>query len=199
MFVGSKVKRSPLVGAAEYAQRYSVTTDGRVISERSGRVLSPSRVSQTRRYAAVLLSLNGRQKLFYVHRLVAMAFLPNPQGLPCVRHIDGDLTNNDVTNLEWCSYSESAKRVTKTVPRASRQQPARDARPERPHIPSPTKEFPTFLLPDAPLKVQAYAKARASGMTYQAIADEFGVSRQSVYQALHRAFSRKVPTKASNA
>ena len=176
------VKKVPLVGAEEYSAYYSVTTDGRVISERRGIALSPSKVSQTREYQAVLLCANGRRKLFYVHRLVAQAFLPNPEKLPCVRHLDGNYTNNDVSNLAWCSYSEIATD-------SKRKSPWEVAPHSAVVSTAPThKEFYQLLAPTLPYKVEAYLKARTEGMSYQAIADQFGVTRQAVYQALRRAF-----------
>lgn len=54
-------------------------------------------------YLRVGLSKNKKQKHFIVHRLVAQAFIPNPNNLPQVNHIDGDKTNNHVNNLEWSS------------------------------------------------------------------------------------------------
>lgn len=57
-------------------------------------------------YLFVSLSTGGKKcvrKL--VHRLVAEAFLPNPDNLPCVNHKDESRTNNHVDNLEWCDYS----------------------------------------------------------------------------------------------
>lgn len=54
-------------------------------------------------YQYVQLYKNNKRKKEYVHRLVAMAFLPNPDNLPQVNHIDEDKANNFLDNLEWCS------------------------------------------------------------------------------------------------
>ena len=55
-------------------------------------------------YRGVNLSCNGRVRRFLVHRLVAQAFIPNPDNLPCVNHKDENPRNNCVDNLEWCTY-----------------------------------------------------------------------------------------------
>lgn len=54
-------------------------------------------------YVRVGLSKNGKQNHYKIHRLVAQAFLPNPKNLPQVNHKDENKTNNNVTNLEWCT------------------------------------------------------------------------------------------------
>lgn len=60
-------------------------------------------------YVKVRINYGDVIKHSFVHRLVALAFIPNPNDLPQVNHIDGDKTNNAVTNLEWCTEKENQK------------------------------------------------------------------------------------------
>lgn len=57
-------------------------------------------------YRIVRLCKNGNVKRYMVHRLVAQAFIPNPENKPSVNHIDGVPNNNMLSNLEWATYSE---------------------------------------------------------------------------------------------
>lgn len=70
------------------------------ISHYKGRVLIQGR--RNKGYLGVILTKNSKQKSYAVHRLVAQAFIPNPNNLPQVNHKDEDKTNNCVENLEWC-------------------------------------------------------------------------------------------------
>lgn len=64
----------------------------------------------TNGYSSVTIRyLNGIRKVHYVHRLVAMVFLPNPDNLPVVNHKDLNKQNNAVSNLEWVSYKDNTK------------------------------------------------------------------------------------------
>lgn len=65
-----------------------------------GRVLKPGR--HRKGYLLVVLNKDGVMKTCKVHRLVAIAFIPNPDGLPQVNHKDENKHNNRVENLEWC-------------------------------------------------------------------------------------------------
>lgn len=71
-----------------------------------GKILNPT-LKKTG-YYYVSLSKNNVRPKFDVHRLVAMAFLDNPNNYPCVNHIDGVKTNNNVSNLEWCTFSQNS-------------------------------------------------------------------------------------------
>lgn len=82
-----------------------------------GQILKP----QTKRlgYLKVDLYKDGQQKSFFIHRLVATAFIPNPDNLPTVNHKDENPSNNMVENLEWCdnsyniNYGTAMKRAAK--------------------------------------------------------------------------------------
>lgn len=68
-------------------------------------------------YRQVLLTSNGRPRNFKIHKLVATAFIPNPNGYKELNHIDEDKTNNHVDNLEWCTREYNinyGKRTEKT-------------------------------------------------------------------------------------
>ena len=83
-----------------YEGLYQVSNLGRVKSLRNNIILSQSITRNG--YKNVILYTNNIRKLYLVHRLVATAFIPNPDNLPQVNHKDENKTNNRVDNLEWC-------------------------------------------------------------------------------------------------
>ena len=81
----------------------NVRINGR-LDNRHGKKLKPSIDKDG--YEKVVLTKNGVRKTYLVHRLVATAFLPNPDNKATVNHIDGNKRNNNVNNLEWATYRE---------------------------------------------------------------------------------------------
>lgn len=82
------------------APNYEVSNLGRV-RNRKGLILRPSTAHG---YYHVILMNNKKRICRTVHRLVAEAFIPNPNNYPCINHKDECRTNNTVDNLEWCTY-----------------------------------------------------------------------------------------------
>lgn len=66
-------------------------------------------------YISVTLSEYGIRKGFFIHNLLAKAFISNPNNLPCVNHIDENPSNNKLNNLEWVTYSQNAKHSIKRI------------------------------------------------------------------------------------
>lgn len=88
-----------------YESLYSISDDGRIFGKKSGKELVPYLSKQG--YLRVKLYKDSKPKMFMVHRLVADAFIPNPEKKSQVNHIDGIKTNNNVKNLEWVTQREN--------------------------------------------------------------------------------------------
>ena len=80
---------------------YLIDENGNIYSTRKKKYLKT--IINKYGYCKVKLQKNKIIKMFSVHRLVALAFIPNPNNCPQVNHIDGNKLNNNVDNLEWCT------------------------------------------------------------------------------------------------
>ena len=124
----SKEKWRPI---KEYEGRYEVSNFGRIKSvERI--IVYPSGKKQPHKekimsiiprkalrgrtsYYCIRLCKSGKYKGFLVHRLVAEAFIPNPENKPEINHIDGNGLNNQINNLEWATSSENKRHCIKNL------------------------------------------------------------------------------------
>ena len=73
------------------------------IKNKKGQLLNIGHRRSNSGYIQVRLSKNGKYYYRYIHRLLALAFIPNPNGYRTINHIDGNKLNNSISNLEWAS------------------------------------------------------------------------------------------------
>lgn len=88
-----------------YEGRYWISDEGRLKSLFQGKEIILKYEYVRNGYVRVNLSLGNQQNKKFIHRLVAQAFLANPDDLPYVNHKDRDKLNNTVKNLEWCTIA----------------------------------------------------------------------------------------------
>ena len=84
--------------------RYIITRQGYIFDCKTGR---PKSFYLRNGYKTVVLNLDGKNRAYYLHRLLAEAFIPKEHGKRYVNHIDGDRLNDDLHNLEWCTAQEN--------------------------------------------------------------------------------------------
>lgn len=95
-----------------YGEQYEVSDTGSVRNKITGHILIPQ--EDKKGYLRVRLSLHNKKATAKVHRLVAVAFIPNPEGKPQVNHKNTDKHNNRVSNLEWVTNGENQIHAYKT-------------------------------------------------------------------------------------
>lgn len=91
---------------------YRIYKNGRIYSEFINRYITPTEDS-SHYLQNTLVDDNGNRKTIKTHRLVAIAFLPNPENLPDVNHKDFNRRNNNVENLEWCTEKYNTQYTSK--------------------------------------------------------------------------------------
>ncbi len=98
----------------EYEGHYQVSNLGNVKSIKFNRNNLMKFGLDKNGYYRIGLRLNNTRKFYFVHRLVAQAFIPNYDNLPQTNHINGIKTDNSIENLEWCTVSHNIKHAFNT-------------------------------------------------------------------------------------
>ena len=88
---------------------YWIDTEGKVWSMKFGKVKERKPVKHKDGYFQINLRKDGKVKNLLIHRLVAIAFIPNPKNYTQVNHLNGIKTDNKLENLEWCNNSMNQK------------------------------------------------------------------------------------------
>lgn len=85
--------------------QYKINQDGTVFSAFTNRIIKPYPIKGYLGYSFIL---DGKRKVWYAHRLIATAFIPNPENKKFVNHKDGNKHNNSTENLEWVTQKENS-------------------------------------------------------------------------------------------
>ena len=84
------------------APDYVIFDDGEVFNKNIGGIVKS--YNNHNGYKFIRLQVNKQSKQFLIHRLIAAAYIPNPNNLPIINHIDCNRSNNKIENLEWCTH-----------------------------------------------------------------------------------------------
>jgi hypothetical protein len=173
-----------------YEGLYAATRGGRIWShprawgsdghfKHSGKFLKPKK--NNRGYLYVSLRCGGKTRYVLVHRLVASAFIPNPSKHPVVNHKNFVTTDNEVENLEWCTYSENGKHAFN------------NGRITMPPPPPPPCGEDNPLAKLTAEQVLTIRSQRSAGVTGTSLAREYGVSTNIIYQIANRKVWKHLP------
>ena len=97
-----------------YEDLFAITEDGQIWSKRSSRFLKLNLLNGYLAHVTKIGGRDGKNVVLKAHRLVAKAYIPNPENKPYVNHKDGNKLNNHVDNLEWCTAKENSQHAYAT-------------------------------------------------------------------------------------
>lgn len=150
-----------------YEGLYKISSKGRVKSLKRNTTKGGIMKNIKKTYYVICLSKKGVAKYHQIHRLIAKAFIPNPNKKPQVNHIDGNKFNNEISNLEWVTVSENIKHAYKN----------------KLHIPRKGDNAYNSKLKDKDI-VDIF-NLRKQGLLHREIAEIYNVSRQHIGDLLN--------------
>ncbi len=154
------------------------------------------------KYEVINVIINGISKPLVAHRIVAKTFIPNPESKPQVNHIDGNKSNNNVNNLEWCTAKENAYHAIYTLapkcpdcgkstrtsngicPICRTKRYKRQKEKQRKELVQAMSKLETKKNMNLSERDKMIISLRKKGHTYQRIGDELGISKQRVQQII---------------
>lgn len=114
-FTPEKVKENEvgIITKYRYDKFLIVCSNGHTYRKRKDGLyyLIPTELSKTKNYLTISIDYNGKKRSLLAHRVIAETFLPNPNNLETVNHIDGNRENNSIENLEWCSQRDNIRHM----------------------------------------------------------------------------------------
>lgn len=146
--------------------QYLISRTG-VVKDTNGRIIGQWKNDQ----GYMLVRLSSPRRVERVHRLVAAAFVKNPRGLDTVNHIDCNRSNNDASNLEWCTQAENLQHSSNL------------GRMQRDYWIG--KRSPNAALSDDQVR-QIRSDYAAGGVSLNEISRKLGVSKRAVGRVIHR-------------
>lgn len=154
-----------------YIYTYEISNLGRLRNAKTNKILKANKVG--RGYLGICVSLGSRNnyKMIRIHRAVAESFIPNPNNLPQVNHIDGNKLNNRVDNLEWCDSKYN------TIHAISLGLKTFLKREDNPHSKLTEKDV-DFIL--------KYYKPRDPNYGTRGLARKFGVHHETIRRVLNK-------------
>lgn len=152
---------------------YRIEANGEVFAVRGRALKRLKRGVGSHGYPTVVIVVDGKSRSMCIHRLLAMAFIPNPMNKPQVNHRDGDKANFDLSNLEWVTdsenklhaYANGLMAVTETKRAASRENAKKMHAARR-----------KFSLEDR----ESMKRRKAGGESYRAIAKDFACDHTTI-------------------
>ena len=150
-----------------YEELYQVSTLGRIYSFKTNQYLKLGVNSHG--YIRASLLKDYKTRTINVHRLVALAFIPNPENKPCIDHINGDKTDNRMINLRWVTHKENSNNPLTL--KKLRDNP--NVGGKRPGGGSKKKPIPKFIFETNFLVLCSYAQREKLNSFWQTIKDKY--------------------------
>lgn len=159
----------------EFEGLYQISNLGRIMSfPRKGGFKNKTILKNgksKKNYAQISLSENGKKTCKKIHRLVAQAFIPNPENKPEINHKDGVKANNHVDNLEWCTNQENIDHAIKNGLRGGL-------------FVSGSKHFKALFCEEEVLEIRD--KYKNFEYSQKELAERYRVSKSAISSIIHR-------------